>query len=445
MFQPARIAIRNIARQKRRSALLGGSVAFGFLIITLVNGYSAGIVKIAKDNFASMFGGHLYITGAEVSGFGSELSIIRDDGIAMKAIESLGDRVVSTHRRSTATGTLYFGAKESSQKIEGIDFADEREFLENAEIRRGTLDNVAMEGALVLPDDDARKLGAEIGDTIIYKTTTVSGQQNVADFVLIATTVSNGIIPMQSGFVGKNTLNRIVGIDGTSFQKLNVYLRDISDAKAVCVELCGQIGRSASVEPLGEDDLEGSMAKMQKMLGLGGLTAVTAANRWSGTKYSFMTIEDLMQPVMSLVAILDVIAFSAFLAIVAIVMVGIVNSYRMIMIERTSEIGTMRAMGMQKKGIRDIFFLEALFVSAIGAITGFAVALLASIAISSADFSTVGFPSVFLTAGHFAFVRSIAGNLKNFAVICVMSLVAVCFPARKASNLEPAEALRVSY
>jgi len=180
-------------------------------------------------------------------------------------------------------------------------------------------------------------------------------------------------------------------------------------------------------------------------MGMGSLKSVSKADSWSGTKYAFSTIEDLMQPVLSLVSILDMISFGVFLVLLIIIGVGILNSYRMVMIERTAEIGTMRAIGVQKSGIREIFMVEAVSVSALGALTGFFLALTISAVLSVFDFGSTGFLSIFLAKGHFNFDVSLTEGVKNFLIICLMSLGAVYLPARTAANLEPAEALRATY
>lgn len=131
MIQSIRIAVRNISRQKKRSVLLGSAVAFGFFIITLVNGFTAGALGTTKTNLSQIFGGHIYISGTVVSPRGTELSLIQD-GTAIKDVVSfMDDRIASVHYRSRSSGTLYFGTKERSQKIEGIDYAEEMEFPRN--------------------------------------------------------------------------------------------------------------------------------------------------------------------------------------------------------------------------------------------------------------------------------------------------------------------------
>jgi putative ABC transport system permease protein len=58
------IAARNLSRQKKRSLLLGFAIAFGVMIITLVNGFTTGALNNIKENFFLPAGGsHLHRRG----------------------------------------------------------------------------------------------------------------------------------------------------------------------------------------------------------------------------------------------------------------------------------------------------------------------------------------------------------------------------------------------
>ena len=46
------IAFRNVVRQLKRSLLLGGAVAFGFFIFTLINGFTGGLINTVEVNVA---------------------------------------------------------------------------------------------------------------------------------------------------------------------------------------------------------------------------------------------------------------------------------------------------------------------------------------------------------------------------------------------------------
>ena len=64
------------------------------------------------------------------------------------------------------------------------------------------------------------------------------------------------------------------------------------------------------------------------------------------------------------------------LALLAVVIaVGILNLYRVIIYERTREIGTMRAIGIQRPQVRNLILLEALLLAVCGIAGGVVVSV----------------------------------------------------------------------
>jgi ABC-type transport system, involved in lipoprotein release, permease component len=449
MLQMIRIALRNISRPKKRSILLGSAIAFGFLVITLVNGFTGGLLKTTKENLSHLFGGHIYISGSIVSPLGSELPMIQDSFAAEEAIKAISDRVASVQYRSKTTGTLYFGNKEQTQKLEGVDFAAEQSFRTNIDISKGSLADIDKPGSLILPEATAKKLGVEIGETLLYRASTVTGQQNIGEFTLIATTTSSSVMVMDTGYTSKAYLNTLIGLDEGDYQSINIFLKDVAEVQTVADRLYSNLASNAPVSPRISADSTSSPRNMSAMrsslMGMNQIVQVAKEEQWKGTKFSVTTIEDLMSPILSLLSIIQAVAFLVFIILLVIIMVGIMNSYRMVMIERTEEIGTMRALGVQKSGIRTIFFTEALSEAVLGTASGFVLALLIGGILSLINFGSGSFLSLFLARGHFVLQFSIPEALKNMLIICVMSIMAVYLPARSAANLEPAQALRATY
>jgi putative ABC transport system permease protein len=446
MYQSIRIATRNVARQLKRTLLLGGAVAFGFFVITLVDGFTGGIVAAVKDNFSHAFGGHLYLSGSVVSERGSEIGVIEDDKAVMEALDAIRDKVASVHRRSSGRATLYFGTKERAQRIEGVDFADEPDFAGKLEIDEGSLEALNESGSLVLPAETARKLGVAVGESLLLKTETVTGQQNLGEATLIATTPDSGLFGTGRGYMRKADLNALIGLSGDKYQTINIHLTDVEDSEEAASAFYGALALRAPVaERGGEEGMGAGRGQMARMLGGGGLKSVAVDERWTGTKFTLTTIEDVISPILSLVSTLDMISIGVFLVLLAIIMIGILNSYRMVMIERTAEIGTMRAIGVQKGTIRDIFIWEALVTAAAGAAAGFLLGLAAIGALSAVSFDAGGMLSLFLSKGRLGFVVDPATSARNFLILCLMSLAAVYGPAKSASRMDPAQALRTSY
>ena len=85
----SRIAMRNITRQKKRSVLLGGAIAFGVMIITLIGSFTTGITNNASANFTNVLGGQIYITGHELTATGGKVSVIREREILERALDAV--------------------------------------------------------------------------------------------------------------------------------------------------------------------------------------------------------------------------------------------------------------------------------------------------------------------------------------------------------------------
>ena len=125
-----------------------------------------------------------------------------------------------------------------------------------------------------------------------------------------------------------------------------------------------------------------------------------------------------------------------------IIMVGITNTFRMIMIERTKEIGTMRALGMQKDGIMRLFLIEALLLSMGGAILGLVFAGFAMFILSRIFWGLDSVIFILLKNGFMTFRLIPLQILIHFSIVAGLTLVAAFFPARKASLMHPVDALR---
>jgi putative ABC transport system permease protein len=110
--------------------------------------------------------------------------------------------------------------------------------------------------------------------------------------------------------------------------------------------------------------------------------------------------------------------------------------------ERTREIGTIRAVGMQKEDVRNMFVLETLFLTLFSAVLG-----------TIAGFGVMGFLSRFtfhlsdnpfgmlLVNGHVYFLPTLTGIAGNVLLIVAIAVVTAYFPARRAAELSPAKAL----
>jgi ABC-type lipoprotein release transport system permease subunit len=166
-------------------------------------------------------------------------------------------------------------------------------------------------------------------------------------------------------------------------------------------------------------------------------------HKYAATTVDVQTMYETASDVLKLEAALNMITLIAVMVLFFIILIGVVNTLRMTIRERTREIGTVRAIGMQKKDVRNSFILETafltLFASAAGTVLGFAAMALLSIP----KFSVIDNPiGMLLVGGHLHFVPTLWGIIGYNALILAIAVATSWFPARRAANMAPTAALR---
>lgn len=430
------IALRNLNRQKKRSFLLGGAIAFGILIITLINGFAGSFVNNVSENFAHLFGGQIFIDGFEKSPSGRRISIIHDDQALMNAIKESGIETTYITKGSGFSGTLMFQTNTAAQAVFGTDWQKANFLQSRLTLVEGSFSGMRNPKGIIISDRIAKKLDVQLGDTILAQLRTATGQLNVGEFQVVAISHDPGLFGSIAAYANIQYVNTLLNIQPGDYQTLGIFLKqgenmDVAAAKLYRilkekVQMFKRESAVASTNPF---------AAMQRQ---------TQEQNWSGTKYRLYTLNDRLAALKQIVGSLNTAALIILLILLVVIMIGITNTFRMIMYERIREIGTMRALGMQRPAVRNLFLLEALFLSLGGVIAGLAVSAVVMALVHLINWGLNTPLYLLLKDGHMTFDLNPGQLVGNLLIVAVLSLLAAYLPARKAARLNPADALRAT-
>jgi putative ABC transport system permease protein len=133
-------------------------------------------------------------------------------------------------------------------------------------------------------------------------------------------------------------------------------------------------------------------------------------------------------------------AASAVIALIAAISlivggVGIMNIMLVTVTERTKEIGLMRSLGAKKRDIVKQFLIESITLTVFGGILGVGLGIFVA-------YAAISIINMFDSMPHFMFSVSFIGIIVSLIVSILIGLIFGAYPATRASNLNPVEALR---
>ncbi|GAB3260311.1 ABC transporter permease [Nocardioides dilutus] len=366
-----RMAARNIGRNSRRAAATAMALTIGLTVVSAV----AVTASSLKDSVTeAVSGGNRSDLILEPVGVGLGVSpavadLLRDRDDVDAVVELRETSALVNGRSQLVTG----------MSIEGL------EDVIDLGIESGDLDDLAL-GSLLIGTRQAEALDVEVGDTVTL-TFVETGDKTMR----VAGTFSKGSL-INAGYVmplpdyAANVTSRLDG----AILMTNAPGVDPDNAKATIEAALADYPNVSVNTP--EEETAKARASVDQLLGI-----VTAL----------------------------------LLLAVVVAILGIVNTLVLSVVQRTRELGLLRAVGGTRRQVKAVIRRESVLMSLLGATTGVALGTLAGVALSRAlageGITTISVPAVTLAI--------------YLLVAVAVGLLAAIGPARRASRVDVLKAI----
>lgn len=153
--------------------------------------------------------------------------------------------------------------------------------------------------------------------------------------------------------------------------------------------------------------------------------------------YTAQSVQDTQDFLNQIIDVLQgiVVAFGA-IAIIASIF-GIINTMYISVLQRTREIGLLKALGMHSRDVGRLFRFEAAWIGFLGGIIGSILAVLIGALLNPWITEQLG-----LGDNNYLLVFELTQIIMLIIILIIVSILAGWLPSRKAAKLDPIEALR---
>jgi ABC-type lipoprotein release transport system permease subunit len=431
------MALKNVFRQKKRSFTLGINYTIVTFILALLFAFSQGARVNITSNLVRASAGHITVAGQYVVGGRVFQGVLRYPDILRVARETLGQNITVLPRYIVRSAMYYKGLSKRVTFV-GIDTQLEEGFRSQIRFLKGSWQEfVDNENAVVMPAEIAKYFELDYNDEVLVSTRTRFGAFNTATLKV------KGIYTTGNFFIQSQLLSHFGFMQGLD-------LADKDAASTLFLYLPGTAGLESKRDQLVKAlTLEGFEAKKPKDEN-SALAAVTAASpRYEVDKrgvdrveLTVATINEVVGIVRSVLNAVNAVGTLIAAIMLFIIAVSIFINMRMSINERLREIGTMRTIGVEARGVTGLFVLENILLALIFTLAGVALALLVVLLLRTVvPLPAGGNLGLFLNRGRLSLVPRASDILLILAVITGFTALFSFFPARRGGRIRPVEAL----
>jgi ABC-type lipoprotein release transport system permease subunit len=298
------------------------------------------------------------------------------------------------------------------------------------EVVEGSLDGLTQPNTILLSEKQAERLKVKVGDALTLSAPTARGVANTMDVRVVGIMRSVGVLSSIFSFIPEESLRRLYQLNERTTGAIHLYLKDADAAPQVMSRLLADL-RTAGYRVMDHDPQPYWMKLMTKV----------NSEDWTGQKLDVTTWQDEVAFLDTMLKIVSGLATILVSVLLFIVVIGIMNTLWIAIRERTREIGTLRAIGMQRRKVAWLFLLEAGLLALGGATAGVLAGWGASALINAAEVRVNEGLQMLISQDRLQILVRPAMLVAAVVGITLLTAIGALLPAVRAARLRPVTAM----
>jgi len=438
------IAVRNLVQARRRTFFLALALSLVTMLLVLLLALSEGLSDTMIRSATTLASGHVNVAGffkakpSDANPIVTHKSKVRAlveenvEGVDFVIDRTRGWARVISDTSSLNAGLTGIDAAEEQRLFDTLQLAKESEYVEGGrEQVFGDPRGLAKKDGALIFAAQAERLEVKVGDHVTVSVETMKGVRNTAEFEIVAIAQDIGMMSNWSVFTSKEGLLDLYRLDKDVTGAIQIYLEDPEQSTPVMERLREVL------------DKEGYKLMEHDARPFWGKFDVVSGEDWTGQRLDLTIWSDEVSYLSWILTAVDSISFILVFILVVIIAVGIMNSMWMSVRERTTEVGTLRAIGMSRRRVLLMFLLEALilgfFATALGGVAGWLIAGAIDAAGLTVDVQAVRAILMSDTLHLVVVPSQVALAVLVFTALAGLSAL---WPAYRASRMQPVTAIQ---
>ncbi|WP_342379688.1 FtsX-like permease family protein [Myxococcus stipitatus] len=434
MFVLFQMALGNLRAHRERALLLFLVVAGASGVLVMSMALTAGVASAHREATTTYLSGEVNVGGYFKVHPDSVAPVMGSSAKVREVLTPLVPEGCHLRERGRGRATVGVARRRYSSFLVSLDVAGEKQALDAIVMKEGDLNALARPRTLVLSTAMAERLKVGVGDMATLFTESIGTlRRNAVDVEVVAIMQGAGLLGSSSGILVSNaTLGELQGYRAGAAGVLQLECLASAaggrDPNALG-DSWRQALRSAGFEVL---------PAMNKAYG--DKLAPMLREGWRGQRLDVSTWEDESWFLRFITDGLSALTVLLGLIMLAVVVVGLFMAQSVAVRERTREIGTLRAMGLQRPLVAVLFMTEGLLLGALGSVCGAAAALGACVLLRD-SIPLPGPLADFFFSPHLPLSPDVGSAVVAVVLVTFCASLAVLVPSLRAAWLSPRSAM----